>query len=299
MTGQRITIDRQLIFSILLAAGGLGMAPLAKKAALTAGAAPLPLAFATVLIAAVTALLVLLAERGPRELVAPRPRAWLHVALVGALGSGAVALLAVLAMTGTTATNRGLFQSMYPVATAVAARILLGERLRAVAYAVIATMTLGLLAMNAEGGGLHLGRPFWLLVLTLPLIGLSDVYARRTLKDADPGFVTLGRLVFGAAALGLVVPWVEAAQWRELVGSAAWVLTAGLAMAAGLLGLYRAMNFAGASLGAAFAAMAPVVTVAAEWSLLGTAFTGLQLLGLLIVVGGAVVLALAGQRLRL
>jgi drug/metabolite transporter (DMT)-like permease len=293
-----IARHKPLIPGALLAAVGLGVAPLAKKGALTAGAAPLPLAFATALVAALTALAVLLADRGVRGLTAPRCRAYLHVFLVGILGSGAVALLAVLAMTGTTATNRGLFQSMYPVATAIAARLFLGERLRRGAYAVIGGMTLGLLAMNAQQGGLHLGRPFWLLVLTLPLIGLSDVYARRTLQDADPGFVTLGRLVSGALGLALILPWVTSAQWAVLLGTGGWVAASGVAMAAGLIGLYRAMDTAGASLAAAFAGLAPVVTATAEWWLLGATFGIVQMLGIALVIGGAVLLALGGRRLR-
>jgi drug/metabolite transporter (DMT)-like permease len=293
-----IAEQKPLIVPVLLGAGGLGVAPLAKKAALTAGAAPAPLAFTTTLVAAFAAIAFLLGARGLRGLVAPRGRAYLHVFLVGFLGSGAVALLAVIAMTGTTATNRGLFQSMYPVATAVAARALLGERLRRLAYLVIGCMTLGLLAMNLSGGDLRLGPPFWLLTLTLPLIGLSDVYARRTLDDADPAFVTVGRLVSGALGLALVLPWVAAEQWVELRDAAAWIGAAGVATTAGLVGLYRAMDTAGASLAAAFAALAPVVTVSLEWVVLGATFSVSQLAGVAIVVAGGAALALAGSKAR-
>lgn len=283
---------------MLLASAGLGLAPLAKKAALTNGAPPLALAFAVVLIAAVVALAFMLANHGIGGLIAPRRRTYVHVLVVGALGSGAVALLAILAMTGTTATNRGLFQSMYPVATTVAARLLLDERLRPAAYAVIGCMTLGLLAMNASGAGLHLGTSFWLLALTLPLIGLSDVYARRTLNDADPVFVTVGRLISGMLALALALPLIEPTQWSALFGVSGWVCAAGFATAGGLLGLYRAMNTAGASLAAAFAGMAPVVTLASEWWILDTTFSTLELIGTALVVGGAVVLALGGERFK-
>jgi drug/metabolite transporter (DMT)-like permease len=284
--------------SILLATVGLGVAPLAKKAALTNGAAPLPLAFSTVLIAAVIGLAVLLAEGGVGALRPQRPRAYMHIAVVGVLGSGAVALLAVTAMTGTTATQRGLFQSMYPVATAIAARLLLNERLRLSAYAVIAIMTLGLVAMNTKGSMPRLGTPFWLLTLTLPLIGLSDVYARKTLKDTDAGFVTVGRLLAGTFALSFALLWVDGDQWAVLFESKAWVTVAGTAMAAGLLGLYRAMNTTGASLAAAFAAMAPVVTLTTEWWILGTSFRPVQLAGLVLVIAGAIVLALGAQRFK-
>lgn len=207
------------------------------------------------------------------------------------MGSGAVVLLSTLAMTETTATNRSLFQSMYPVATAIAARFLLAEQLRALAYAVILVMSAGLFLMNTGPGGIVISWPFWALAATLPLIGLADVYAKRTLGDADPRFVAAGRLFFGTAVLLAVLPWTAAGQWLALADVWLWITVAGLAMAGGMLGLYRAMDVAGASLAAAFVGLAPVITATAEWLVLGTGFSALQLIGLALVVGGAVVLA--------
>jgi len=274
-----------------LAAGCLGLAPLAKKAALTAGAAPLPLAVATTAVAAAIALTPLVAA-GPGSTLAGRRRStWLHVFLVGAMGSGAVVLLSVLAMTETTATNRSLFQSMYPVATAVSARFLLTERLSAVAWFIIAVMSGGLFMMNTGPGGIVIGWPFWALAATLPLIGLADVYAKRTLRDAKPRFVAAGRLAFGTVVLLAVLPWTAPEQWSSLATVWWWVLGAGLAMAGGVLGLYRAMRTAGASIAAAFVGLAPVLTAATEWLILDASFTPLQLTGLALVVGGAAALA--------
>jgi len=277
----------RLIGDVALAAGCLGLAPLAKKAALTAGAAPLPLAVATTAVAAAIALSPLLAAGPGRTLAGHGRGIWQHVFLVGAMGSGAV----VLAMTETTATNRSLFQSMYPVATAVAARFLLAERLSGIAWLIIGAMSAGLFLMNTGPAGIVIGWPFWALATTLPLIGLADVYAKRTLRDADPRFVAAGRLLFGTLVLLAVLPWTASSQWSALAAVWWWVLGAGVAMAGGLLGLYRAMQTAGASVAAAFVGLAPVLTAAAEWLLLGTAFAPLQLAGLALVVGGAAALA--------
>lgn len=274
-----------------LAAGCLGLAPLAKKAALTAGAAPLPLAVATTGVAAAVALTPLLAAGPGRTLAGHARTTWLHVFLVGAMGSGAVVLLSVLAMTETTATNRSLFQSMYPVATAIAARLLLGERLSGMAYGIILIMSAGLFLMNTGPGGIVIGRPFWLLAATLPLIGLADVYAKRTLGDADPRFVAAGRLLFGTLVLLVILPAGMPGEWSTLDGEWPWVAAAGLAMAGGMLGLYRAMAAAGASVAAAFIGLAPVITVTAEWLVLGASFSPLQLAGLALVAGGAAALA--------
>ncbi len=234
---------------------------------------------------------MLLSSTPASRLFSRPPRAWLHVALVGAMGSGAVVLLAVYAMTETTATNRSLFQSMYPVATAIAARLLLGERLRPQAYAIIALMSLGLYLMNTGPRGPSIGLAFWLLAATLPLIGLSDVYAKRTLDDAHPGFVVTGRFLFGMLVLLAGLPFTTRPDWVSAAAQWPWLLAAGAAAAAGVLGLYRTMDRAGASLAASFVALAPVITALGERLLLAQEFSTLQLTGLVTVVGGAVALA--------
>ena len=280
-----------LVGDVGLAAFCLGFAPLAKKAALTAGAGPLPLAVASTGVAAIVAIAVLVGS-GSGSLRAGLPRrTWWHVLAIGAMGSGAVVLLSVLAMTETTATNRSLFQAMYPVATAIAARFLLAERLGIAAYGIIVLMSAGLFLMNTGPGGIVVGRPFWLLAATLPLIGLADVYAKRTLGDADPRFVAAGRLFFGTLVLLAVAPWTAATDWAALGQVWLWIAAAGLAMAGGMLGLYRAMDTAGASIAAAFIGLAPVITAGTEWLVLDAHFTGLQLTGLALVVAGAAALA--------
>jgi drug/metabolite transporter (DMT)-like permease len=242
-------------------------------------------------VAAAVALAVLLFTMPRVRLFTRPPRAWLHVALVGAMGSGAVVLLAVYAMTETTATNRSLFQSMYPVATAIAARLLLGERLRPSVYGIIAFMCIGLFLMNTGPRGPSIGLAFWLLAATLPLIGLADVYAKRTLEDAHPGFVVTGRFLFGMLVLLAGVPFTTQSEWIAAAGQWPWLVAAGAATAAGVLGLYRTMDRAGASLAASFVALAPVITALGERIVLSQAFSAVQLAGLAVVVTGAVLLA--------
>lgn len=285
-----ISAKTRLFSDLALAAGFLGFAPLAKKAALEAGVAPLPLAGMTTALAALTGITwyLLAGRRPPTALFSGHTLA--RLAVVGGLGSGLVVLLAIFAMTGTTATNRALFQSMYPVATAIFARILLGERLAGTNYGIIAAMTLGLFLMNSGPDGLVIGLPFFLLAATLPLIGIADVYAKRSLAEIDPLLVATGRLVAGAAVIWPVLPLAADPDWPAAVAAWPWIAAAGIATAGGILGLYRAMNSAGASLAAAFAGLAPVVTAAAEWLLLDTGFLPIQLAGLLVVICGAVVL---------
>lgn len=281
--------------NIALAAACLGLAPLAKKAALTGGAKPFSLAIVATAVATVLAL-ILLAVRGERAVIVRHPaRTYLHVALIGVMGTGAVTLLAILAMTETTATNRSLFQSMYPVATAIAARFMLRERPGRGAYWLIALMCVGLYLTNSGGSWrLETGAAFWMLVATLPLIGLSDVYAKKTLSDARPEFVGAGRYLFGMIALLVTLPFTALGDWHALLAVWWWVLVAGATMVGGVYGLYRAMETAGASLAAAYIALAPVVTALAEWALLDATFGIWQVVGIGIVVGGAGALAYRG-----
>lgn len=179
---------------------------------------------------------------------------------------------------------------MYPVATALCARLLLGEKLSGAAYAIIAVMTAGLLLMNSAGAGVELNRPFLILAATLPMIGLADVYARKTLLRVSPTTVTAGRLTAGSLFVWLLMPMAGSPDWPTLGQAWAWILIAGLATAGGVLFLYRAMDVAGASLAAAFAGLAPVVTAASERALLGASYSNLQLAGMLVVVAGAVAL---------
>lgn len=253
--------------------------------------APLPLAAVTTALAAGFGIGWYLLARSTAAAARPGPRTLGRVALVGALGSGLVVLLAIIAMTETTATNRALFQSMYPVATAILARVLLGERLARTSYAIIAGMTVGLFLMNSGQGGVVLGTPFLLLAATLPMIGLADVYAKRSLADTDPLFVAVGRLVAGSLVIWLVLPFTGGGPVFADTAAWPWMLVAGFAMAGGLFGLYRAMDSAGASRAAAFAGLAPVVTALAEWLVLDARFSPVQLTGLVFVIAGAVVLA--------
>lgn len=280
-----------LALNVGAAALFLGLAPLAKKGALDAGAEPLTLAVVKTSLAALVVGLVLVGRGGLADVARLDRGLWGRLLFVGAAGTAAVTLLSTFALTRTTATNAGLFQAMYPVATALCARALLGERLRPAAYAVIALMSGGLLLMSAPDGEPRIDLAFWLLAATLPLIGLADVYAKRSLDDVPPSVVTGGRVVLGALALLPAVAFLEGTDWWSLLAAWPWVAAAALCTVAGVHFLYRAMHTEKASLAAAFIALAPVVTVLAEFGLLGTTFEPLQLTGVAVVVTGAAALA--------
>ncbi|MDX1627021.1 MAG: DMT family transporter [Wenzhouxiangellaceae bacterium] len=276
-----------------LTVGALGVAPLAKKVALEAGAAPIPVVLATALVSAVL-VLAWLWPRGnlPELLRLPRRQAG-AVLLVGVLGSGLVPLFAILAMTETTASNRVLFQAAYPAATAVAARFLLGERLRASTWLLIGLVCVGLAAVNLEDDPtlVLFGWPFWLLLATLPLIGIADCIAKRSLTDVSPDIVACGRAWGGVAILLLALPLTTPADWRALLDAWGWALLAGTCMAAFAIGLYRVFALTRASIAASLITLAPLLTVAGERVLLDVTLQPLQWLGFALVLGAVLLLS--------
>jgi drug/metabolite transporter (DMT)-like permease len=205
VTGGKLRLAAWLAAAVL----ALGTAPLAKKMALVDGGDSLLVALATALVAGLVVFAWLAFVGQLTRLGALSPRDWRSVLMVGALGSGLVPLFGILAMTETSASNRALFQSAYPVATAIAARLLLSERLDGLAYAWILVVCLGLLLMNLDpGNGLSLiSWPFWLLLATLPLIGLADVIAKKSLAQLTPELIALGRALGGLLILLALLPW--------------------------------------------------------------------------------------------
>jgi probable blue pigment (indigoidine) exporter len=270
----------------LAAVIALAFSPLAMKMALSVGGSALPVALITTLFAAVLVCGWMLVRNKARRLPRMRWRQRWALLLVGALSAGLVPLFGILAMTATSASNRALFQSAYPAATALAARVVLGERLGPFSYALIALVCIGLVLMNVEpAAGLSmLHWPFWLLLATLPLIGLADVIAKKSLIDQPPEVVAAGRAVGGVLLLGLTLPWALPELSATLVTAWPWLLLGGVCMGIFAVALYQVFDRTKASLAASLMALAPVLTLSAEAALLGVSLTAWQWAGFTLVL---------------
>jgi len=270
----------------LVAVLALGFSPLAMKMALSVGGSSLQVALVTAVVAALVVCAWLLVRDKARRLPRMGARQRMALLLVGALGSGLVPLFGILAMTETSASNRALFQSAYPAATALAARFLLGERLGVFSYVLIALVCIGLALMNIESGsGLSLlGWPFWLLLATLPLIGLADVIAKKSLVDQPPEVVAAGRAVGGVLILALALPWALSGLAATLLAAWHWLLLGGLCMGIFAVALYQVLDRTEASLAASLMGLAPLLTLAAEAGLLGISLHPWQWAGFALVL---------------
>lgn len=276
----------QLWFWLTVALLGLGAAPLAHKMALDGGASPLLVAFSSALVTAVVVVGWLFGRGCGAALRTLDTRAALSLLLIGALGSGLVSLFGIAAMTETSASNRALFQSAYPAATALAAGVLLGERLDVRAYVWIALVCLGLVLMNLErNAGLSVsGWPFWLLLATLPLIGLADVIAKRSLGHQVPEVVAAGRAVGGVLVLALALPWMLPGAAAAVAAVWPLLLVSGLCMAAFTVALYQVFDRTFATIAASLIALAPLLTLGGELALLGLTLNWFQWLGFGVVL---------------
>lgn len=276
-----------------LAVGALAVVPLAKKLALNAGASAPAVAFFSVALSAVLVVggLVVRGRAGRLWTMGSRPRA--AVLAVGALGSGLVPLLGLLAMTETTASNRALFQSAYPAATAAAAWLLLDERPARITLGLIGGVCIGLALMNLDSssGAPSFGWPFWLLLATLPMIGLADVIAKRSLDNQPPPIVAAGRAIGGALVLVLAFPWFHGHLLEALRLAAVFIVIAGVGMAVFAVALYQVFDRTRASIAASLIALAPVLTLAGEAWFLEISLAPLQWLGFAVVIGAVVALA--------
>jgi drug/metabolite transporter (DMT)-like permease len=261
--------------------------------ALSGDASALLVAFSSAVVTAIVVVGWLSVTGGIKPLSGLSKRQMLPLLINGALGSGFVSLFGILAMTETSASNRALFQSAYPAATALAARLLLGERLDWRSYVLIGTVCSGLLLMNlrASGGISLAGWPFWLLLATLPMIGLADVIAKRALSDQVPEVVAAGRAIGGCLVLALALPWLVSDLDGSLARIWPWLVLSGVCMAAFTVSLYHVFDRTFATVAASLIALAPLLTLVAEMGFLGLSLTIVQWFGFALVLVSVVLLA--------
>jgi len=286
-------VNLRLAAWLVAAVLAMGVVPLAKKMALVDGGSSLLIAFSTSVVAGVVILAWLLARSQLGKLQALSLRDWRSVLTVGALSSGLVPLFGILAMTATSASNRALFQSAYPVATAIAARLLLNERLDALTYLWVGVVCLGLLMMNLDPGSgpNFLSWPFWLLLGTLPLIGLADVTAKRALGSLTPEVIAFGRAIGGLLILMLPLPWFASNVSDTEPTTWLWILLAGVCMGVFAVALYQIFDRTLATLAASLIALAPLLTLGLELILLGLQLGLVQWTGFALVLVAVVLLA--------
>jgi drug/metabolite transporter (DMT)-like permease len=284
-----------VVFNTGISVIGFGVTPLLKKVAIEGGVSLWMVSLVSACGAALISLVILGRRRPAKIRRLFDPRHLFPLLVIGIVATGIVTLLAAAALSTTTATNRSLFLAAYPAATLLFAHLLLGERLRMQQYGAIACLLAGLVVMNDSGAGFHFGQGFWLLVATLPLIGLTDVYTKRLTRDIPPLVLASGRNLYGALFIAVVALIVDLGDQLS-VGQAIALLAAGGSQGIAVWTLFRAFERSKASLVSSLVAASPLVTLGLEVTILQLSLTSLQWFGMFIVIAAAVWLSQTGQQ---
>lgn len=278
----------------LVAITSLGTVHFVEKLAIHQGAPPGPFAFGQTAVAMLVLAPIWLwrSRRDQRKSLRHLPLP--SLAAIGILASGVVVLLSIMALSYTSATHKGVIQASYPLGTMFFAWILLRERIPPTGYVAAAVIVAGLVLMTSRGFGGAPNLGDWILIGTVPLMGFSDAWSKKVLKDVSPLTVSFGRYVFGTAFLAVLLSVLDLGQLRGLVPVWPLLLTAGMMTALAMELFYWSIDRIGPSLAAGMLAAAPVVTAGLEWWWFGEGFPGSQAVGIVVVIAG--VMTLSRQR---
>ena len=229
--------------------------------------------------------LLMLATRRPW----PRGRV-LAVALgMGAVGYVGQAVCYFAALNHASAGLVALLLYAYPTLVCILAAIFLRERLTA--------RTLGLLAVSFAGIALTLGggqgtaTGFALGLAAALFYSVYIIVGARELKDSDALASTTVVCLSAAATLGIASLFqaprfpVEASGWIPVV------LIALVSTVVAILAFFAGLKRVGAATASIVSTLEPVVTVALAWGILGESLSTIQVLGGILVLGSAALLA--------
>lgn len=279
------------LFIAFVAVVSLGNVHFVEKLAIEAGAPPAPFALGQTAVALLVLWPIWLWKRGKDELTFLRSGRLGSLALIGTLASGVVVVLSIVALAYTSATHKGVVQAAYPAGTLFFAWLLLRERISHAGYAAVGVIVLGLVLMTSRGLSATPNLGDWILIATVPIMGFTDAYAKKVLRDVPPITVGLGRYLFGTAFLVALLLVLDMGGLRALLPVWPMVMAAGVLVAVSMGFFYWSIKRMGASLAAGLLAGAPVVTAGLEWWWLEERFLAAQIIGVALVIAGVGVLA--------
>jgi drug/metabolite transporter (DMT)-like permease len=210
-------------------------------------------------------------------------------ALIGGLTAGLATLLSVGALLFTTATSKSVTQGGYTAMTLIVAHLWLRERLPRLYYPAVLIILLGITLLTSKGFTRLPNAGDVLLLCTIPIIGFGNVYAKRTLdRGGDPYSLSLGRYLFGFLFLLCALPLFGLSSMHVLGAQWHLPLLAGFLSGVRTLTFYMSVEAESPTLAATVLAAGPAVTALADVLLLGSRFTPLQVVGLVLAIGGAI-----------
>jgi drug/metabolite transporter (DMT)-like permease len=243
--------------------------------------------------AALAAPLLLLVARLTAPLRRPLGRQD-YVAFLVLGGTGLVTNTTVwyLGLKHTTALNAGIVGAAAPMFTAVAAALVLGDRLATRNWVGIGLSVLAVLVTVAKGSpavllSFTVNRGDLLILLSQVAWVTYSLYSRAAASTLPPIWIMAGAHVVGAVVL---VPLALAIEhpWRAWRAWSAWlvVLYGALPITLGHVWFYRIIRVLGAGPTVAFLNLMPFVVLALSWAVLGEALHAYHVVGAVLVAAG-------------
>lgn len=214
-----------------------------------------------------------------------------QVALLGGVGYGGLSWLYSMSLRFIPAWLGTMLFYIYPVATAVLAGPLLGERLdRAKVHAMLLSLSGCALVVWAPvlGGGSGRLNPWGVLMALAAGVGYAaySVVARRIVASINPVVVSTYATLF-STAFYIVLALLSGDSWTPS-GAGAWAVVGALALLATvipMISLMRALDLVGATRTAILGTFEPLISAALALVFLGERLAWLQ------AAGGALIIA--------
>ncbi|HEV8613172.1 MAG TPA: EamA family transporter [Gemmatimonadales bacterium] len=253
-----------------------------------------PLAFSGIRFTLASVLLLLIARRAGVMTPLPRRTFWALVGL-GVVGNTIYQSAFMTGLSLTTATNSAMIIASLPVEVALLGSLLGIERATLATWIGVALGTAGVaLVVSARGVHFHAGSLRGdLLVLAATVCWASyTVGVRRVGERVDPLQITAITATAGAPGLLLLgLPRLLRQDWGAVTlkswGALAYAALLALVLAYVLYN--RAVQGIGTARTALYNCITPLVAMLIAWITLGEVPTGVQLVGVALVIGGVLV----------
>ena len=213
-----------------------------------------------------------------------------NLVILGVVTTGIALSMMVFALQYTTATNRAVMQGMFTACTVLFAYFMIHERVPKLFYPTLCVIIVGLVLLTSEGLLALPNKGDWILLAAVPLIGFGNVYAKQTMEHLDSLTVSFGRYFFGLLFLILLLPFVGLENISTIENGMVWAICSGVLSGICLIAFYKAIEIVGPTLAATGLTIAPAITVLSAFLILGETLNPLQILGLVLILGGALLI---------
>jgi drug/metabolite transporter (DMT)-like permease len=253
-----------------------------------------PVVFSAVRFSVASVLLLLIANRSGVTKPLPRRTLWSLIGL-GVLGNTLYQTAFMTGLSITSATNSAMIIAILPVIVALLGTVLGIERATPAMWAGVLLGTAGV-TLVVTARGVHFNpdsiRGDLLVLFAVVCWSLYTVGVRRVGAGVNPLQITAITTAAGTPGLLLVgMPGIFREDWGA-VSAATWSAVAYACLFALVLGYVifnRAVQSIGSARTALYNCLTPLVAMVVAWLTLGEVPTGMQLVGVVLVIGGVLV----------